>query len=282
MWAKRNDAKIRYLVRQSDIQQELRVLGIDGRPVCLHSSLRSLGFIEGGAEAVVRAFLDEGCTLLVPSFSWSFAVPPPPHLQFERNGWHYDSVSDAGSVAGPVYTLASVEIAREMGAIPAAVVNRSDRVRGDHPLNSFAAVGPLADDIVSGQAPLNVYAPLSSLAEMDGFVLLMGVGLEKMTLLHLAEKTAGRNLFRRWANVSPGHAIAVEAGGCSDGFGKLGPALRPVMRTIDAGQGEWTLLPARQTLSAAADAIRREPEITHCSNPNCERCNDALIGGPLL
>lgn len=269
-------------MRQSDIQRELRGLDISGQAVCLHSSLRSLGFVDGGADAVVRAFLDEGCTLLVPSFTSHFAVPPPPQLQFERNGWRYDDLSTAGAVSEQVYTPASLEIDGEMGAIPASVINRPDRVRGDHPLNSFAAVGPLAVDLISGQAPLDVYAPLSALAEMDGFVLLMGVGLEKMTLLHLAEKTAGRNLFRRWANGPQEHPIAVEAGGCSEGFSRLEVALRPTMRPINMEHGKWLLLPACQALSAAAAAIRDEPNITHCDNLSCERCNDAVKGGPHL
>lgn len=32
--------------------------------------------------------------------------------------------------------------------------------------------------------------------------------------------------------------------------------------------------------AALAAAIRADPQITHCGNPDCERCNDALLGGP--
>ena len=35
----------------------------------VHSSLASFGRVEGGAAAVVQAFLDEGCTIVVPAFS---------------------------------------------------------------------------------------------------------------------------------------------------------------------------------------------------------------------
>jgi aminoglycoside N3'-acetyltransferase len=98
-----------------------------------------------------------------------------------------------------------------MGIIAATVVAWPHRARGNHPLCSFAAVGPLAEDITACQSPLDVYAPLEALTQRNGAVLLAGVGIEKMTLLHLAEKAAGRTLFRRWANDLHGQAVAVES-----------------------------------------------------------------------
>jgi hypothetical protein len=169
-----------------------------------------------------------------------------------------------------------------MGVIPAAVVAWTGHVRGDHPLDSFTAVGPQAAELIDGQAPLDVYAPLAALTRMKGFVLLMGVGLERMTLLHLAEKEAGRTLFRRWANDAHGRPAAVEVGGCSEGFGKLEPYLRPFMRRINVGQSGWTLLPGSQALASAAAAIRADPRITRCGVEACERCHDAVKGGPIL
>ena len=59
------------------------------------------------------------------------------------------------NVAPPVYngvfSTASNAIDRNMGAIPRAVLARPERQRGDHPLASFSAIGPLASDLVGGQ-----------------------------------------------------------------------------------------------------------------------------------
>src|SRR5215204_952995 len=77
-------------VTQSDLQEALHLLGLSGQAICVHSSLRSFGRVAGGAQTVVQAFLDEGCTILVPTFSWDFAVTPPAALQVPRNGWDYD------------------------------------------------------------------------------------------------------------------------------------------------------------------------------------------------
>jgi hypothetical protein len=57
---------------------------------------------------------------------------------------------------------------------------------------------------------------------------------------------------------------------------------RPVMRKINIGPSKWTLLPAAQALAYAAAAIRSDPQITHCGAETCERCNDAVQGGPEL
>ncbi|HXF62669.1 MAG TPA: AAC(3) family N-acetyltransferase [Caldilineaceae bacterium] len=270
-------------VTQADIQSALRQLGLAGQAVCVHASLRSFGRVSGGAQAVVQAFLAEGCTLMAPSFSYDFAIAPPPDLRVPRNGLHYDRPYP-GNTAGAHrrYTPASQEIDAGMGAIAAAVVQHPERLRGRHPLNSFSAVGPLAARLIAGQAPLAVYAPLRALVEVEGFVLLMGVRLDSMTLLHLAEQEAGRVPFRRWANDSAGRPQMVEAGGCSDGFERLAPVLRPWQRQIAVGASRWQVYPAGPALEAAAAAIRADPQITHCGNPDCERCNDALLGGPQL
>jgi aminoglycoside 3-N-acetyltransferase len=270
-------------VTQEEIQSALRGLGLAGQPVCVHSSLRSFGRVAGGAGAVVAAFLAEGCTLMVPSFTYDFAMAPPPKLRIPRNGLDYDAPYP-GSTAGTqrIYTPATREIDPDMGAIAAAVVQHPSRVRGSHPLNSFSAVGPLAAVLIAGQGPLAVYAPLRALAEAGGFVLLMGVALDTMTLLHLAEQEAGRVPFRRCANDAAGRAQMVEAGGCSDGFGQLGPLLAPWRRAAVVGESRWQVYAAAPTLAAAVAAIRSNPAIIHCGNPACERCRDALLGGPLL
>src|SRR3954469_24609161 len=77
------------IVTQHDMQAALRSLGVAGSPVCVHASLRSFGYAAGGARALSDTFLHAGCTLLVPSFSWSFAVSPPPAQHVAQNGWQY-------------------------------------------------------------------------------------------------------------------------------------------------------------------------------------------------
>jgi aminoglycoside 3-N-acetyltransferase len=256
--------------------------GLAGRAVCVHASLRSFGRVAGGPQAVVTAFLEQGCTLLVPAFTWTYGIPAPAHLRYPRNGWSYVHMTGHTEGIGRVYTPATQEIDADMGAVAAAVVNWPGRCRADHPIASFAALGPYAAELVAGQRIGDVFVPLARLAELDGFVVLMGVGLDNLTLLHLAEQRAGRVPFRRWANDAQGEAAAVDVGSCSDGFEQLAPALQPWERRVIVGASLWRIYPARQALDAAAAVIRANPAITHCENPTCERCNDAMAGGPIL
>ena len=269
------------VVTGQDLKQALRSLGLSGRVVCLHSSLRSFGHLEDGAATVIRTFLDEKCTLLVPTFSSAFKVAPPPHLQFKRNGWDYSAARPRHG-SNRIYTPESFDIDREMGAIPAAVVTWPGHVRGNHPLDSLTAVGPHATELIAQQASLDVYAPLRALVRLKGVVILMGVGLERLTLLHLAEQEAGRTMFRRWANDERGRPMAVEVGGCSEGFGRLEPHLGDLMRKITVGHSNWMLFEADQVLARATAAIGADPDITHCNHAECKRCNDAIKGGPML
>jgi len=270
------------VVTLEHVRNAVREMNLASLPVCLHCSLRSFGYLRGGPETVVRGFQAEGCTVLVPAFSNDFAVPPPTGARPQRNGWDYEKLAGPTMGMGRIFTPDTNEITlEEMGCVPAFVLGCPGRVRGYHPLCSFAAVGPMAEELVRGQTPMDALAPLRALAEASGQVVLMGVGLEKMTLLHAAEEEAGRRLFIRWANGPDGTPMAARVGGCSDGFVRLEPAVRPFVRTCRVGASRWQAHGARETITAAAEMIRSDPLITHCGNEACERCRDAVAGGPI-
>jgi aminoglycoside 3-N-acetyltransferase len=267
-------------VTRGDLDDAVTHAGLTGRAVCVHSSLSSFGRVDGGAATVVDAFLDAGCTLLVPTFSWdAFAVTPAPRsMRPHRNGTDYSWELKRDS--GRAFTPASMEIDRDIGAIPRDVLGRRIGLRGNHPLCSFTAVGPLASRLVAGQTSEDVNAPLRALADAGGArVVLLGVSLTSMTLLHVAEQHAGRAMFVRWARDGRG-VTKVRAGGCSRGFDQLAPALASVERTTAVGRSRWRVFPARDALALATEAIARNPQITRCHVPDCERCIDAINGGP--
>jgi aminoglycoside N3'-acetyltransferase len=263
-----------------DIRSAIRDLDLAARPVCLHSSLRSFGRVDGGAGAVIDAFLAEGCTLTVPTFSSVFAVPPPHDDRPARNGWDYSKVDGAETRTDRVFTPEALDIDGDMGVIPRTVLSRHDCRRGNHPLDSFSAVGPLAETIVEGQTPSDVYAPFRQLARFDGRVVLAGVGLESMTLLHQAEQLAGRNLFIRWARDMDGRVIRARIGSCSNGFPRLDAVLAPLERSRLVGSSNWRVFPIAEVLETASRAIREQPSITRCDWMEWHRCDDAILGGP--
>jgi aminoglycoside 3-N-acetyltransferase len=154
------------IVTASDVRLGIEQLGLGGTVVCVHSSLASFGTLRGGAATFVDAFLDHGCTVVVPSFTWDTSYERPPAEQPDRNGWGDDVPTD-GYRSRP-YDPASPVIDRGMGAIPADVVHRAGHTRGDHPLCSFAAIGSRADEMTRSQRIGRVFAPLEAVAESGG------------------------------------------------------------------------------------------------------------------
>ena len=112
---------------RDDISQALRALGLAaGDVVMVHSSLRSIGYVEGGADAVVDALLDvlgSSGTLVVPTFT-------PSH----------------GHEADPVFDPARDP--SEVGRITEVVRTRPGARRSVHLLHSVAALGGRSAEIV--------------------------------------------------------------------------------------------------------------------------------------
>ncbi len=271
------------VVKKDDILLMADKLGIAGKPLCVHSSFRSFGKVEGGPGMIIDALLEKGCTVMVPTFSYFFGVPAPGDQRIERNGMDYESQAASDLSGGKCFSPDSNEISREsMGAIPSVLVSTKGRIRGNHPLNSFSALGPLAHELISCQTFTDVYAPIKELCNHDGYIVLMGVGLTSLTAIHLAENMAGRNLFVKWAKDQNGNIVQVRVGSCSRGFDKLEPFLSSLATYGIVGRSKWTVFPAKPLLEAAAKAIRENPMITHCGNEDCIRCRDAVQGGPIL
>lgn len=270
-------------VTRTDIARGIEELGLTGLPVCIHSSLRSFGHVDGGPDAIIDAFLDARCTIVVPTFDYINEIPPPDGVWIERNGWGDKPAVAAGNHSARPYDPSSNAMHNaEMGAIPAALLRRPGRFRGAHPIDSFSAVGPLAEEIIATQSPMNVYGPLRAIGERGGYIGLMGVGLTRMTLIHTAEQESGRELFHRWALDQNGEPVETLVGGCSEGFHRLEPVIGHLARETTVGESRWRAFPVNETIRAAAAAIQADPQITHCGDPNSLTCNDAVLGGPII
>ncbi|RMD79688.1 MAG: aminoglycoside N(3)-acetyltransferase [Lentisphaerae bacterium] len=269
-------------VKEHEIMDGIKALGLEGACVCLHSSLRSFrANVADGPHTIIRSFRQSNCTLMVPTFSFAYLVPPPSGMNYRQNGRYSHCPPVTPRPEG--FSRDSVYLDRQqMGAIPAAVLQEKDRLRGNHPLCSFSAIGPYAGDLIHPQAPLDVYAPFARLCELDGFVLLMGVELDRCTIIHYAEKLAGINLMRRWARLADGSIVETENGSCSSGFNRLFSVLEPACRTHRVRGSLWLCFRAKEIVQLATVAIRANRLIRHCGYSRCVNCNDITAGGPIL
>ncbi|KYH26602.1 aminoglycoside 3-N-acetyltransferase [Halalkalicoccus paucihalophilus] len=172
----------------ASLTAEFRALGIrPGEPLLVHASLSALGWTCGGPQAVCDALYEavgEAGTVVVPTHTGQYTNPA---------GWSEPPVPEdwieTVREERPPYRPA-VTPTRGVGTVPECLRNYPDAIRSRHPTVSFAACGSEARAIIADHGfdyGLGEESPLARLYERDGKILLLGVGHEKNTSLHLGE-----------------------------------------------------------------------------------------------
>ncbi|MEO0560291.1 MAG: AAC(3) family N-acetyltransferase [Bacteroidota bacterium] len=152
----------------------------------VHSSLKQMGYVVGGAGTVVRALLDvlgPNGTLVMPAETPQVSDPRDWNDARVDPAWH-ETIREHLPVFDPRTTPTT------MGAIPEAFRTFPETKRSNHPLVSVCANGRLANDVVSEHALEfceGRCTPFEKLYEHDGYTLLLGVGFNRCTSLHYAE-----------------------------------------------------------------------------------------------
>ena len=168
---------------------ELRALGLGPADVVLlHSSRSSIGFVAGGPQAIVLALLDvvgEHGTIVVPTHTSENTDPATWQNPPVPESW-WPVIREQSPGFDPGLTPAS----RWMGILAETIRTWPGAVRSDHPQVSFAALGAQAAVVTAGHrlnAALGDSSPLGAIYRLDGKVLMLGVGYDTNTSLHLAE-----------------------------------------------------------------------------------------------
>lgn len=157
-------------VTKEDIIAALRDdLGVEeGDVVFPHSSLRSFGYVEGGAEAVCCALIevvgDRG-TVVAPAFSFGLIDKP-----------------------NAVFRLAKTPCC--VGAIPEHFRKHFATSRSRHLTHSVCACGEMAGWICEGSdpTPFGLESGMMRMVRAGAKILLFGVTFNSVTLFHCAEQ----------------------------------------------------------------------------------------------
>lgn len=266
-------------ITSRDIRAGFERLGIVGKRVVVHSSLRSFGHVDGGAETVVSEMINSFETILVPGFCWESNAPPPSHDRPEQNGCDYSFYDNWTKPAKP-FILEYAGVEPKMGIISQTFAKLPQSQRSDHAWYSWIAYGQLADQLVNQHPWETTHLPLERLAELDGQIVLLGVGISSCTAIHIAEERAGRRPFVRWATDKNGQIKRVGAGGCGKGFDNLMPYCQQLFSETYIGSSRVLTTPLKSFIEHTTSLIQSLPEITRCSD-TCIRCRDAILGGPI-
>lgn len=183
--------KTRALVLREDLVRGLREAGLEeGRAVFAHASLKKFGFVMGGAETVIRAILEvigsEG-TLMMPSQTWKNLDPSTGVHWEEPEAW-WPVIRDNWPAYDPAVTPSV-----GMGAVAEALRTWPGARRSSHPARSVCAVGRHAGYLTERHDLSDIFgedSPVGRLYGLNGQVLLLGVGYDKNTSIHLAEYRA--------------------------------------------------------------------------------------------
>lgn len=181
----------RALVLKKDILKALETVGVQpGQTIMVHTSLSALGFVCGGAQVVIEALLEavgKDGTLMMPTQSWKNLDPTAGvHWQEPEEWWQ--AIRDNW----PAYDKA-ITPTNTMGAVAEMFRKWPGALRSDHPARSVAALGKHAAYLTQDHDLSDIFgetSPVGKLYALGGYVLLIGVGYDKNTSLHLADVRA--------------------------------------------------------------------------------------------
>lgn len=247
---------------RDEVITQLRALGVaPGGVLLVHTSYRAIRPIEGGPRGLIealRAAIGPEGTLVMPSWTGSDEEP------FDRTK----------TAAAP-----------DLGIVADSFWHQPGVMRSDHPF-AFAAIGPRAEEIVSAPMtfpPHSPESPIGRVHDLDGQVLLLGVGHDASTTLHLAELVA-RVPYRVSKHITvlkdgkPTRVGYEENDHCCAHFVLADAWLREagVQREGRIGNAHARLAKARDIVAVTVEKVLRDPLVfLHPADEDCEECNEA-------
>jgi aminoglycoside N3'-acetyltransferase len=248
-----------------EVTEQLRALGVErGGVLVVHTSFSKVAPVEGGPRGLIEALRDAlgpHGTLVLPSMTDDDEDPFDPKKT---------PCFGMGVVADTFWRMEGV-------------------LRCDSP-HSFAAIGPKALAITAPQpvdVPHGVDSPVGRVHELDGQVLLVGVGHDADTTVHLAENMAGVR-YRRPCQATifvDGQPTRVEYGEtdhCCENFALMDGWLEALgkQRRGQVGRAEARLARSRDVVEVAVSRLREEEKIFLHPAGRCGECDEARASLP--
>lgn len=174
------------------LRRQLAQVGLrPGMTVLVHCSMRQVGWVRGGADVLRRALLD-----VIDESRGTLVVPAQTGSNSESSADYRAAVADLSEAELDAHRARVIGFdtrttpSEGMGALAESVRTHPRAHRSPHPISSFAAVGAQAAQLCAVHpldCLLGPQSPLGRLAQLDAWVLLLGVGYDKCTAFHLGE-----------------------------------------------------------------------------------------------
>ena len=235
----------RKLVIPNDIKAAFKEVGVKkGQAIMVHTSLSSLGYVCGGAQSVIEALLEsvgEEGTIMMPTQSWKNLDPKTGVYWQEPEEW-WDVIRENIPAYDKMVTPTNT-----MGVVPEMFRQWPGTLRSDHPARSVAAWGCYARYLTENHDLSDIFgdnSPIGRLYKLDGYVLLVGVGYDKNTSLHLAD---GQRIWKSY------ETLAVDG----EDFSAIGEAFEQTgkVRHVPLGNGILSMMRQRELVDFAVKWI---------------------------
>ncbi|MBN1475425.1 AAC(3) family N-acetyltransferase [Candidatus Sumerlaeota bacterium] len=256
------------MITRGRLIHDLRAAGVTtGRRIFVHSSLRSLGKVKGGADTVIDALmsaLGPRGTLIMPTFTYSLV--------------HWSSTPFDPS-----------QSPSQTGQITDSFWRRSDVRRTHHPTHSCGVWGLHADEVAEGHRDaVGEESPLGWLLRRGGLTVQIGTDHVTNTALHLCEELARLPYLEVAFTPGQSHEIAhrvmgdgrieevrVEpVPGSSKGFSRVEPLLAEagIVQRVRVGEAETLVTSLPALVGVVVPALQRHPGLLLSLHPDDESC----------
>jgi len=240
----------------------------------MHASLESIGTVDGGAAMVLHRLLKnigKNGILFMPTFT-----------SVTRHGSTHDNYAKAGCWCEGKENrhlpfISELQPDKDMGEIAYRLCSWPSSRRSRHPAYSFVAVGENSDKLVREYSTDDPLQPLKAFLKEDPAVLTVGVGLESVSAIHVAEQRLTPSKFvkeRALTITSKGQEwVDVTAMGCGGGFKKLAERLgSQKLKETQIGLATATLYSMRGLVQVAEKVLHEDSMALTCGRPECLSC----------
>ena len=265
-------------VMPDDLTEGFQNLGLEeGDQVVLHASLKSIGDVDGGAAMVLHRLLKvlgKTGTLVMPTFT-SVARHSSLHDNYTKRGCWCE-----GNESRHVPFIPELQPDKNLGEIAHRLCSWPSSMRSRHPAYSFVAVGKETDHLTHNSPLQDPLQPLKTFLKRDPKIVTLGVNLESVTAVYLAEQRYLPAKFpteRALTVSSKGQSwVEVVALGCSGGFEKLAAHLvGGEFGETQIGSANSRAYDMKMLVKKAEELLGNDPLSLTCGRPHCLSCGAA-------
>jgi aminoglycoside 3-N-acetyltransferase len=251
-------------IRKDRIKADLRKIGVTkGSHVAVALSLKSIGYVKGGPDALIDALLEtvgpQG-TIMMHTFTPLYPLSKIP------SNYIFDQSTEPNT-----------------GLVPRKFLKRKETLRSRHPAVSVAAAGKHAKYLTKDHNEnSDPFLPYQRLAQINGKYLAIGIGNRLVGIRHHAQRRAGLWIVpmlvgTQYRNTEGAPKLFVwSLPPCIKKAPQLVPTIEKIgiIKRGKIGNAPSIITPAKELIEAMTNALKKNPTLNLCDDIFCLQCRE--------